>query len=152
MKTKHALLAGIAAAASFAAVADDSPGLDSHWMLMLNTHTYKAFYGASTQTAENPFAGTMWNRIDYAVDQQGGPVGGYRTEVVLVKFGCADHKAAIVRTVTYSDKKAVVSDTTTPDANLQWVDVKAAPPKDMKAATVFYVARVDYESACEKGE
>jgi hypothetical protein len=151
MKTRHALLAGILAATAFAAIADDAPGLDSNWMLMLNTHTYKAFYGASTQTSENPFAGTMWNRIDYAVDQ-GGPVGAYKTVVFLVKFGCADHKAAIVRTVKYSGKKAVVSDSTTPDASLQWVDVKAVPPKDMEAATVFAVARVDYESTCEKGE
>lgn len=151
MKINHALLAGILAATAFAAMADDAPGLDSNWMVMLNTHTYKAFYGASTQTAENPFAGTMWNRIDYAVDQ-GGATGGYKSAVFLVRFRCADHKAAITRMIKYSDKKSVVSDVTTPDAKLQWIDVKSAPSKDMEAATAFAVARVDYESTCEKGE
>jgi len=151
MKTSCAILASLLATASFGALADDAPSLDSGWMQMLGTHAFKAYYGASTQTAENPFAGTMWNRIDYATDQS-GTSGTYRTAVFLVKFGCADHKAAIARMIRYSGKKAVVSDVTTPDAKLQWVDVKADSPKSPEAAAVFSAAQIDYETTCEKGE
>jgi hypothetical protein len=151
MKNARAMLAGILAAISLAAIADEVPGLDSGWMQMLDTHAFKAFYGASTQTAENPFAGTMWNRVDYATDQ-GGTSSTYRTVVFLVKFRCADHKAAIARMIKYSGNKALVSDVVTPDAKLQWIDMTAESPKDTEAAAVFSAAQSDYETTCEKGE
>ena len=131
MKSIRSLLLVAMATVSMAAIADDTPSLESHWMAMLKTPGYQAFYGMPAAISENPYVGTLWNRIDFA-QVQASPNGNYQTEILLMRFDCSARKAAVARSIKYSDKKAVISDVTTSDGQLKYFDVNGKAPQGPK--------------------